>query len=510
MSKTLNDLLELNGPCLTTDLTNLVVKECKISEEAARKRVSRGSSEIRRLAHLPFPKKARFLYFQKDYGSALYWKALKSAILDHSPAYGPALSALIQRRGVMPLAHYEIASGSPRRQQKHLSAETVLNRFMQAKIIEMINVPGVGDCVALAQITNNKAFLDFSYLRARLVTEAILLKAIKMWARNLGLVSYDSVKIRGEGEENPTVGTFAWDLTGPSYLAPMVEWGKSGKTSPGFIACDVLLGSRINGIGIRPFIQKCTTLRGLKRMGRCMQMFVADSYSREALHLTKTAGIIPATPETLFGKEVAQGLLQLTNVLTRAARASINPEAFDELFQRLGRIEGAAGNLRGALFEYIVADLVRLGISPNVELNRTFQGDDGAKAEVDVVVVKPNNAVYFIECKGHQLSSTVDDKEVDRWLTKRIPTVRQYALRHPDWNKLQLHFELWTTGMLTKESAEKLDKVKTNTTKYSVKYRTAAEVKAFAIEVNNPALIKTLTQHFLMHPMSQIVALDEQ
>lgn len=66
---------------------------------------------------------------------------------------------------------------------------------------------------------------EVAKMRARLQTEQVLLLAIKAWARNLGMVSYDKVALRDEDSngKQPKVGTFAWDLTAPSYLAPMVD-----------------------------------------------------------------------------------------------------------------------------------------------------------------------------------------------------------------------------------------------------------------------------------------------
>lgn len=502
MSDMLEEILKRNGPCLSTDLAQLLIVQEGLSPEAARKRVSRGCSGLKRLAYLPFPRKAKFLYLQKDYGSPWYWDALKKAIQNNSPAYGPAMAALIQRGGIMPRKHFLIACGAPLQQKKRLSAETLLDRLKLANVFDEVGVPGIGMCVALAEFTNDPDF-DVSELKARLVTETILLKAVSMWARNLGLVSYNMVRLRDESNELPQIGTFAWDLTGPSYLAPMVDWSSTGRHAQGFIACDVMLGSEVTEKGLQPFLHKCLTLRALKKVGRCMQIFIATSYSKKAFSMGKESGIIPATPETLFGTEVAEGLSQLTAVLTHTAKASIKPEVFNELFQRLGKIEGAAVNLRGALFEFIAAELVRQTISSTIILNKIFRNEAGDKAEVDVLAVN-NRKVYFIECKGYQPSGIVEDEEIERWLEKRIPLVRQQALKHPDWKSLKLHFELWTTGKLTDDAIARINAVKAKTTKYTIEYRDAAAVYAYAKNVDDRSLILTLRQHFFKHPITTV------
>ncbi len=511
MSNLLKELMNNHGPCLSTDLTKILAKEHSLSEETARKRVSRGFAELKRLPYLTFPRKARFIYLQNDYNSPQYWEALKKSILDNSPAYGPALASLIQRGGLIPKEHFHIVCGAPLRQKKHLSSEIILSRLIRAEVVKELAVPGIGPCIALTgMLTGSEP--DVNQLRARLVTEAILLKAIRMWVRNLGIASFNKVALRDEGNMMPKVGTFVWDLTGPSYLAPMVDWNKQGKPVPGFIACDILLGSEVDEIGLRPFLQKISTLKSLKRIGRCLYIFVADSYTSLAFRKAKEKGIIPATPETLFGSEVAQGLARLTEVLTQAAKLSINPDVFDELFQRLGKIEGATGNLRGALFEFIVAELVRQTISSQVMLNQIIKDyETGAQAEVDVLAVKKNRTVHFIECKGYHPSSVVADDEVERWLSNRIPLIRKYALQHPEWKHLELHFEFWTTGNLSNIAVKMIDKAKATTRKYEIEYRNAMAVQAYALEVKDPSLLKTLNNHFLEHPMLTIeTAVEKQ
>jgi len=503
MGDLLEELLKERGPCLSTQLTACLITEHGLTAEAARKRVSRGRPNLKRLAFLPFPHKARFLYLQEQYRSSEYWKALKQAISSSKSAYSPALASLLQRNGIMPKAHFEIACGAPLRQKKHLSPETILTRLKQANVVDEIDVPGLGPCIAYAEYSDHLERV--SPLKARLISENILLKAIRMWVRNLGMVSFDKVLMRDEGETIPKVGTFVWDLTGPSYLAPMVQWGKGEKPAPGFIACDVLLGSVVTEDGLAPFIHKCVTLRNLKNVGRCLPVFVAESYTKEAFMKAKGVGVVPATPESLFGTEVAEGLAQLTQVLTTAARASIKPEVFDEMFKRLGKIEGAATNLRGALFEYLVAELVRQTISTNVILNKIFKDESGKEAaEVDVLAVAGKRDVYFIECKGYQPAGTIKDDDVERWLTKRIPLIRRQALDHPEWKNMNMHFEFWTTGKLTEAAEARIQAVKTKTVKYFVDYRVASGILDYALTTKDTGLITTLNQHFLEHPLAKV------
>jgi hypothetical protein len=487
---------------LSSKLGEILVAEYGLTAAAARKRISRAPAGVKRLAYLPFPRNVRFMYLQRDYGSAKFWQALTEALFQGSSSYAGALAALQQRNGVAPKAHFRAACGAPIAQKRHLSPDVIIARLKQAGLVAEFDVPGIGPCVALQQ---EEPYYEplLADMRARLVTEAILLKALRTWVRNLGLGSYSKVALRDEGAP-PKVGTFHWDLTAPSYVAGLVEWSSQGKPKPGFIACDVLIGSEITASGLAPFVQKCTTLASLRRVGRSLQILVGERFTREALLLAKSKGIIAATPENLFGSEVAAALAELTQVLRDAAIAAVSPERFDQLFNRLGKIEGAAGNLRGALFEFLVADLVRQMYGGPVNLNRIFRSDAGEAAECDVLVHEASRRVRFIECKGYHTNSFVSDEEVTRWLTKRVPLIREQSLKHPDLRRLELHFEFWTTGQLSRESIEKLEHAKKTISpdKYSIGYRNQEGVREFAYEVNDRALIDALEKHFLDHPLS--------
>jgi hypothetical protein len=391
---------------------------------------------------------------EKDFGSPSYWDALIAALLSTKSAYGLALGALRQRGGIVPLKHFPIACGAPIRQKKHLSPDTILDRLKKAHLVDEYTVPGVGPCVALLQ-GPDRYDEGKVQIRARLLVEEILLKAISDWLRRLGIASYDRVAIRDSGPSLPMVGTFAWDLSAPSYLSAFVQRTSEGKSKPGFVACDVLSGIQVNQDGLRSFINKCTTLRTLKRMSPCLYIFVADHFAPAAFTLAKQSGIVPATPANLFGQDVGEGLSKLFEILTDAAHMSVDPEKFTFVFEKLNHIEGAAVNLRGALFEYLAAEIVRRqSASPFVRIGKTYKLEDGTKINVDIISEIQNVSVTFIECKGYKPAGNVPDVYVDRWLDK-ISRLYEYARKHPEWKNLKIAFEFWSTGELS-EAASKL------------------------------------------------------
>ena len=490
------------GPALSGDVSRSLTDRHGLSPAAARQRLARRSAKVKSIEDLPFPRNARFLYHTDHYGSPRFWRALEKA-LESSPAYACTLGALAARGGIMPLQHFHIACGAPLAQKRHASSEQMLEALTKAGLLQLVEAPGIGECVSYVK---DAGYLDqpIAAMKARLIVEGIVLNAVKTWARNLSLGSYGTFQLRGDHESRlPKVGTFAWDLTAPSYLGGLRGRLENAGPKPGFVVCDILLGRVLSESGLRAFLRKCETLRALKGVGRCLQIFVAESYSKEALKLARDTGVIPATTETLFGQDVAAALVDLSRMLTDAVRLAVDPVRFDLLFRELGRIEGAANSLRGALFEFVVAEIVRKLWTANITLNHIFRDGGQDVAEVDVLAVLANREVHFIECKGHAPEGFVDMREIDKWLTRRIPTVRKKALEHPEWRHLEMHFELWTSGQLSDDARQRLAALGSGETRYKVTVRAALEIEELVAKTNDNGLRKLVQQHFIEHPLAE-------
>ena len=227
------------------------------------------------------------------------------------------------------------------------------------------------------------------------------------------------MRIRDE-HPDPRFSTFRFDLTGPSYLQPMVRFGAS-KPDPGFVVVDVLLGEELDDTMVSPFLRKCTMLSALKKVRPFLPMLVADSFTPDALRLCRSKGVIATRPETVFGQDVAKALEDLLQTLTHAASATISQ--IESLFKRLSSIEGAAGNLRGALFELIVGYCVKELECGSVDLGLIVVDiKNGKRAEIDVRLTK-QRLIKVYECKGYQPESVVPHTEIEKWLTERVPII---------------------------------------------------------------------------------------
>jgi hypothetical protein len=403
----------------------------------------------------------------------------------------------VQAREVVPHRDFIAACGAPIAQKKQLSANKVLERLIAADVLVEHDFAGLGPCVMTKETYDlHEHSLDELTVatRSRLIAENVLLDSIQEWLRRLAIVSFNSVRTRGSSV--PRVGTFAWDLTAPSYLTSVLTRNKDSGVKPGFVVCDVVLIQSAQLKHVEPFLHKVRSLNVMKNIGRTMFIMVALGYETEAFKALRSAGIIPATPKALFGEDVADGFRELVQTLNEAAKGAVNPAKFDQLFSKLGKLEGAMGNIRGAFFELLVAEVVRRTAAGTVKLNKICKGKDG-DAEVDVYHLNDGLMAQMIECKGIAPGTLVDDDEVDLWLTKRIIRVRQH-LQSQGWSGPIPQFELWTSGALSAQAHERIRKTQlANAKKFKIKVVEGDSLRITVKALNDKPLLKTFEHHFL-------------
>lgn len=504
MSAEISALLAKDGPMTSGALATALATNLGISPATARKRIERRSAPVRAVK-LVLPRGAQFLYIENQYGSPKFWDRLAEALMEGNGAYARAIQALTARGGIIPASHFAAAAGTSD-SQRQIPSEEVVKRLVDAELLQIVEMPGLGPCVAFAR---GEPYIDdrFPAVRARLIAEKVMLESIKEWAANLGLGSFHSFKLRVSGPGDlPAVGQFIWDLSAPSFLGPLANWADPARPKPGFLVVDVLLTEVVGTADISPFLHKCVSLRQYRGVGRCLQVFVANRYSKEALNQIRRAGIMPATPEALFGTEVAKALLLLLQTLTEAADKAVDPVKFSELFERLGKAEGAVGTLRGALFEYIVADVVRQTEPPcDITMNKIYREGGKDVAEVDVLAIVKNRYIRFIECKGILPGNLLSNDEVEKWLNKRIPVVLAQTRRDNALSRLSPRFELWVTGDLTVEAKARIAAAQAMADlkgAYSIHVFYAADIDQEVRSLNDLALRKVVEQHFLRAPMA--------
>lgn len=497
MVASIAQLLLNHGPGLTGDLLPLL-EGTGLSRDAARQRLSRRSESVRTLSGLSFPKNARFYYHADHYGRERYWTALRRAVTEGSPAYGPALAAMVAHGGVVPKAFFPIASGAPMMQKGRTGSDAVLARLEAAGLLTQ---RALGDMPVVALDAGGFYDVDDVSLPARLTVQRVLLDAVADWTRKLGMISYNKVSIRHRDEPLPRFGTHAFDLVGPSYLAPMVRY-KDGKPKPGSVVCDVYIGE-LDFAAAQGFIRKCVTSRAMRKLPPFLPILIADGFAPDAFNAVQAEGIIAAKPSALFGRDVARGLAGLLETLKHAGEIAVsNPAVIETLFNQLGHIEGAASNLRGALFELVVGHVVYRENAQSIDVGRRVRLTDKESVEIDVFSYAPSE-VRVIECKGYAPTHRVDTEEVGIWIRDKAQRIHKHFRVQDNYQNRTFRFEFWTSGDFTAKARQLAADVAASTDKYEVELVNGSEVRRRIGRINAPGLGKVFDDHYAKHPITK-------
>lgn len=496
----LTNLLEQDGPAMSSRLSARLI-ELGLSPDAARQRLSRLPKEACALRGISFPKRTRFIYLRDQFNTKEYYINLYETIMGSNNAYSLAIKSIMCQGGVALRKYFDILCGSPLKLKKHISSTKVLDDLCKCGLLYPTTIDGIGECIVINDYIYN-GYQKFVNLKPRLLTENFLLNAIRSWASRMNIVSPRVTKIRDD-INSPQFGQFKFDLCGPSYLRPLVK--KSGdEVNPGFFVADLILGKDIAEDDVLPFVNKCTTLSGLKNIRPFLPMFIADTFSPEALNACRRQGIIATRPETLFGKDVAQALSDLLKSLSSSLqKASTNHEKIEKIFNNLIKIEGAAGNLRGALFELIVAQLVGSIEGGTVEIGVIVCDKAKNRAEIDVRLIK-EKIVNIYECKGHQHDSNTSIEEIEKWLTKSIPTIISSHRQETRFSGCHYKFEFWTCGSISPDAADLLEYHKSISHKYDIGWKDGKEIRKYSKQIKAPGIIKILDEHYFHHPLANI------
>ncbi len=327
-----------------------------------------------------------------------------------------------------------------------------------------------------------------------------MLTGVREWVRRIGLVSYDAVAIR-DGNKIPRFGQFAWDLVGPSYVHPLVAF-HDGKPLPGFIVADVLISDEeVTLDGVAYFLSKVQMMRSQKNTRPFLSLFVSNRFAQDAWAAGRRNGLVFASLETLLGTQVAEALNALIQTLKNAGAAiSKDPDIVYKIFSGLSKIEGAAGNLRGPLFEMIVAHCVKSLEGGSIDIGKVVTDpSSGNDVEIDVLLVGNSRKINAYECKGIAPDKLIYRQDIEDWLRKTIPRTRNWILKaRRDLGNRELTFAFWTSGRFHPEARILLDKRKNQITKYALSYKDGAAVFEYAKRQTSQRILDVLREQYLL------------
>lgn len=492
-------ILSIHGPMRSSRLAELLKAETGASADAVRKRLSRVRPPVRSFPFSLLPKREAFFYLEADRTTERFWTHFLEALRETDSVYGAAIDGLLARGGIVSFEEFAVISGAPNKQLKQVPVSLVLKRLQDAGFVRQFTLSAKKQAEVIVINRPEIGQADYSGMDIRNLVEGVMLDGLREWARKNGLASYNSIAIRGEPHPR-LVGPYMWDLTAPSYLLPLRE-GRGSMAGHGFLVADAF-AETLTDKHIKYFIKKTTNIRATTNVGRILPILFAQGFTAKALTLGHKVGLVLATPETLFGSHVARSLKSLAETLANAAAiVAGNPKRLTDLLENLSEIEGAAGNLRGILFELVVAHLVRHDGSIDIG-RKAYDPNTGKTADIDVLLVKGRTLVVAYECKGKSPGVRVTLEEVEDWL-RRIPIFKAHINSQASLASAEIRFELWTPGEFEDDALKKLKYEKLRRTANPIDWKDGSQVRDFSRKNRDTTVTKAIDEHFFKHPMSK-------
>jgi len=273
--------------------------------------------------------------------------------------------------------------------------------------------------------------------------------------------------------------------------------------NPGFIVADVWLDTELTIDLVEPFVRKTRIIRARAKARPFIAFLVAHWFKPDAFKLGRQEGLLFTTLENIFGNALSQALKDLIKTLSDTAkRVDVNPDIVCNLFDSLGRIEGAAGNLRGPLFELIVAFTAHRLWAGHFYLGKKIN-NNGRQAEIDIIHVQTEK-ILAIECKGHAPGREVSLEEVKVWVEERLPIWNEWMNQETEFKDKPHWFEYWTSASFSSEAADYIENRASSTKKYKIATVSGENVLDLVRRTKEKRLCETLNEHYLRHPLAQM------
>jgi hypothetical protein len=477
----IESVLRNNGPMLSGELAEILLKDGDANKEAIRKRLSRTKLPITRVGGF-FADNQSMFYLQEQFNSEIYFDGLLTAFKKGAKRMYAVIKAIEYHHGVIKVEHLPCYTFSPTNNLTgHKKITKVIKELVDLKVILIED-----GAYRLNLFLSKKRNSNYNEYKAIETAKNFVLIQFLSWARSIGLTSYNMGSFYSE------FAKFQWGFVSPSYINSLTS-SLNGKITPAFVCADVLIGKEAKEEDVTFFIEKIKILNAQKRLSKFIPFLIVDSVSANALKSLKSNGIVVGFLNKLFGYEYSDLLKALINTITNAgAILKANPEQYLILIEKLNKlVDGKTNNLRGDLFEMAVGFYhSRLCQSLDIGKQINFEG---ARKETDVFAVYANE-IKVAEFKGYK--NKVTKEEIELWLSDKINVIRKWILNQPAYDNKSITFEFWSTGGFEDDALEKIKYATETTKKYNIQFYDQASIIEKVKEVNSKRFNDILRQYY--------------
>jgi len=438
------------------------------SPAAARKLIERARKSQKIKSTYPVRFDKSILYFLGRHEGTQYARCVKR-LLRRKPAFDRVFKAILANKGWITTGQIGKASGCLPTDDKSSAGgrqplETVVKHLLLIGLVDSVagerGIFRIGKQFGTASV-KRAAF------RKKIELETSLLYGFRDWLRNCFLIAYNSHTLRPDDESAAEFNQTLCDLHGPIFFGPFAQAKplKRGSSSGNFVVAEI--------VGYRRFTMNDAeaTLERVGSMGHRWKsialcpMVLAPVYSKPAWTALRTAGVVALTFKDVFGPNIAELMRRFWSAISVEEPTPQNLDAIEEsLALTNGTImsEGFIGNLKGALFELLVALGFRAtGYDTTLQKIVRRLGEN-EEFEIDVVARRGDATCKLLECKGRHSEYEECQDDVERHFRDRC----RAAADAYGWNVKDLYGEVEaifiTSGRLDSKAAAYAESVKSS------------------------------------------------
>lgn len=463
MSSFIESYLLTNGPSLSSDIKSELVSSKKISDVAARKQISRANGDVFHLRNFTFPKNESFLYLKDQYQSPQFYKNLYEALIKVNSITGYVLSVMDCLGGKVSINKFNTFAPF-----EYASKKILINKIKEQLLsIDFIQE----DCNS-----KDEQFLQLNPLFNSTTRAISIVHEEKQLLSVIAVEDFFKKNSFGSFNKFEQYGNFSgyiWDITCPSYLLPFRKISNK-KIIPGFLVADILPEKNITESQVRYFIEKIENLMHKKNIRPFLPFLIGEHFSEDALTLLREKGVCVSVFDNLLGKSTADLLREiiLTMEECKSKITGDNSEKIEKILKGILTYEGKAINLKGSLFEMLVANITYNLTKGFVKIGKLINLN-GEKAEIDIFCETGLSGFLIIECKAHKANIT--RAEIERW-KNRITLIYKWIQSINDYKNRTVSFEYWCTSDYDKDALDLLKTMK-ECKKYQVEYKNLNDIK---------------------------------
>lgn len=419
-------ILERHGPLESAEFAKqLVAAGVARSLTNARKAIERsvGRSEIHSTSPVRFDK--TYLYYLEKHLKRKYAPAIRK-LLKSKPSFDRVFKVLLSNKGFITEGQIAKASGclpddveskAGGRQKLSDVVDQLCKIRLVAKDLGNEKLFKIGEPFGQATIRRS------TFLR-KLEFDGRLLQEFRNWVRNCYLVGFDSHSVRDSDLSASAFNDSFWDLHGPVYMGPFSKQTPLSRSvnSGSFVIADLMSYRTYSAVDAEGFLDRVRHVSHRWKRTNFVPLIVAPSFSKLAWTILRNEGISCLTSRDVFGPNIDELMRRLTVALSADTADPENVKSIEECLQVAnGTIvdEGLLGNLKGALFEVLIAFAFRaLGYDTTLQ-KMILNPIEDKEYDVDVVVTRGEEECKVVECKGRHAKYLEDVSDIERHFVTR-------------------------------------------------------------------------------------------